>query len=126
MIKVGTQLAVANAVTMGLFNSNLQDFFTGNRDGVYRAGSDGASRLTLPELLGVGAIAVGGNYGGHKTYSDFPSTVKENFKQNGPLMMAQMIGIPIAVNVAKKFLAKPVINPANRMLRSVGIKEVKI
>ena len=113
---------------MGLFNSNLQDFFTGNRDGKYVAGSDGASRLTLPELLGVGAIAVGGNYGTKPpaAYDGLMATLKTNITKNGPLMMAQVIGIPAGVKLAQRFLAKPVINPANRMLRSVGIKEVKI
>jgi hypothetical protein len=111
---------------MGLFNSNLSDFITGKKDGVYRAGGDGASRLTLPEILGAGSIALGGNYGTSKTYTDLPTTMKENLTSNGQMMIAQVVGIPVAVRVLKKMLAKPLINPANRMIRRVGINEVKI
>jgi len=128
LINVGAQLAVANSITMGMFNSNLSDFITGRRDGVYRAGSDGAARLTLPELLGAGSIALGGNYGSNPSasYDGLGATLKTNLRANGGMMMTQVIGIPIGVKIAKKFLAKPIINPANKMLRTVGIKEVKI
>jgi len=113
---------------MGLFNSNLGDFLTGRRDGVYRAGSDGASRLTLPELLGAGSIAFGGNYGSKPSaaYDGLAATLKTNLSRNGYMMAAQVIGIPIAARVAKKALSKPLINPANKLLRGVGIREVKI
>lgn len=113
---------------MGLFNSNLSDFFTGRRDGVYRAGSDGGNRLTLPEILGAGSIALGGNYGKvpMQGYENLPNAIKTNLQRNGLTMAAQAILIPVGVKVAKKFLAKPLINPANKLIRSVGIKEVKI
>ena len=128
---VGVQLAVANAVTMGLFNTNLSDFFTGRRDGKYVAGFDGAQRLTLPELLGAGSLALGGTYAGkgetpHASYDGLAATLKTNLMSNGPMMAAQVIMIPVGVKMAKKFLAKPLINPANKIIRSVGIKEVKI
>jgi len=113
---------------MGLFNSNLSDFFTGRRDGKYVAGGDGASRLTLPELLGAGTIALGGNYGKnpHASYDGLAATLKTNLTSNGAMMAAQVIMIPVGVKMAKKFLAKPLINPMNKIIRSVGIKEVKI
>jgi len=116
-----------NSVTMGLFNSNLSDFITGNKDGVYRAGGDGANRLTLPEIMGAGSIALGGNYGSNKTYTDLPTTIKENLTQNGIGMMAQVILIPVGVKFVKKWLAKPLINPANKVIRTtLGVKDVKI
>ncbi len=113
---------------MGLFNSNLSDFFTGRRDGVYRAGGDGGDRLTLPELLGAGTIALGGNYGKvpMKGYENLPNTIKTNLQKNGAMMAAQAILIPVGVKFAKKLLAKPLINPANKLIRSVGIREVKL
>ena len=131
IITVGTQVAVANAITMGLFNSNIGDFLTGRKDGVYRAGADGGNRLTLPEILGAGAIAFGGTYASPgknpmRGYENFGNTVVSNFWRNLPMMGAQVIGIPIGVRMAKKFLAKPIINPTNKMIRKVGISEVKL
>lgn len=116
---------------MGLFNSNLGDFLTGRKDGVYRAGADGGHRLTLPEILGAGSIAFGGRYaskGGTPLagYENFSQTLVTNFWKNLPMMGAQVIGIPIGVRIAKKFLAKPIINPTNKVIRKVGITEVKL
>ena len=102
-----------------MFNSNLAEFVTGRRDGVYRAGSDGALRLTLPELLGVGGIKLGGNYGtGGATLS---SVLEANFRQNWAQIAMGVIFIPVAANVAMKLIRKPVILPANRMLKSLNL-----
>ena len=113
---------VANSVTNGLFQSNLMDFFTGNRDGVYRAGSDGSTRLTLPELIGWGSIKAGGNY---SAGNDLQSVLTANLKANWVQMAVGVIGIPIAANVAMKLIRKPVILPLNRALKATGL-DVKI
>ena len=113
---------VANSLTTGMFNSNIVDFATGRRDGVYRAGSDGSMRLTLPELLGVGGIPLGGNYG---TGYDLQSVLMTNFKANWFQMAMGVVLIPVAIKTASKLIRKPVILPANRMLKSVGL-DVKI
>jgi len=113
---------VANSVTNGLFQSNLMDFFTGNRDGVYRAGSDGSTRLTLPELIGWGSIKAGGNY---SAGNDLQSVLTANLKANWVQMAVGVIGIPIAANVAMKLIRKPVILPLNRVLKSTGL-DVKV
>ena len=113
---------VANSVTQGMFNANLMDFFTGNRDGVYRAGSDGSYRLTFPELLGIGNVKAGGNY---STGYDLQRVLKDNLKENWLMMTVGVVGIPIVANMAMKLIRKPVILPANRMLKSVGL-DVKV
>ena len=46
--------------------------------------------------------------------------------ENGFTMMSQVIAIPLVFKFGKKFLSKPLINPANRLLRAAGIKEVKV
>ena len=51
LVDLGLTVFMANALTNGLVNSNLMDFFTGNRDGVYKAGTDGIRRVTLPEMI---------------------------------------------------------------------------
>ena len=113
---------VANSITTGMFQSNLMDFFTGNRDGVYRAGSDGSTRLTLPELIGWGSIKAGGNY---SAGNDLQSVLTANLKANWVQIAIGVVGIPIAANVAMKLIRKPIILPANRMLKNVGL-DVKI
>ena len=113
---------VANSITTGMFNSNIVDFATGRRDGKYVAGADGSVRLTLPELLGVGSVKFGGNYA---TGYDLQSVLMKNFKENWAQMAMGVILIPVAFKTASKLIRKPVILPANRMLKSVGL-DVKI
>ena len=113
---------VANTITQGMFNSNIVDFVTGRKDGVYRAGSDGSLRLTLPELLGVGSVKLGGNYG---SGYDLQSVLMKNFKENWATTLAGVVLIPVAARTITKLIRKPVILPANRMLKSVGL-DVKV
>ena len=126
LIAVGTQLAVADAISRGLFNVGLPTFLgiSDNFAGGYSSKND-SNEVTARELL---SIATGG--GGGIYAKSFPTGIQgvlaSNFKRNGFGMMVQVIGIPVGVKLAKKFLAKPIINPANKMLRTVGIKEVKI
>ena len=114
---------VANSITQGMFNSNLIDFFTGRMDGVFKAGADGSVRLTLPELLGVGSAKFGGNYA---SGYDLQSVLMKNFKDNWAQIAMGVIFIPVAANVIQKVIRKPVILPANRMLKQVGLKEYRI
>jgi hypothetical protein len=51
ILNIAESALLANAVTQGLFNSNLKDFVMGTQNGVYKAGIDGGDRLTLPEIL---------------------------------------------------------------------------
>jgi hypothetical protein len=41
---------------------------------------------------------------------------------NGSSMLLQLITIPIAFKMGKKLLSKPIIRPANRMLKMAGIE----
>jgi hypothetical protein len=114
---------VANSITQGMFNANLMDFVTGRTDGVYKAGADGSWRLTLPELLGVGDnVAFGGNF--YKT--TLSEVLMKNLKANWGQIAMGVILIPVAANVITKVIRKPVILPANRMLKSIGLKDVKV
>ena len=100
---------------------------TGRRDGVYRAGSDGGSRLTLPELLGLGKGGIGGNYGVNPEvgFGSLTETLTTNLKANWGQIAIGVILIPVAIKTASKLIRKPVILPANRMLKSVGL-DVKV
>jgi len=105
-----------------MFNTNLVQFATGNT-GNAKFGSDGSYTLSLPELLGVGNVAFGGNFG---TGITLQSALVRNLKENWVSMAVGVIAIPIAAQVITKVIRKPIILPANRMLKSFGIKEVKV
>ena len=123
LLDVGISLAVANGISQGLFGSNIMDFMTGQKDGKYAAGGDGSFRLTLPEMLGIGEnVNFGGNFGGSHTLS---SVVIRNFKANSGSIMFSAIGLPIVAKAAKKLLRKPVLSPANKLLKMTGL-DVKV
>ena len=100
---------------------DLKEFFTGNVDGKYAPGYDGARIITLPELLGLNKGQLGGRYGS----SSFQEAVMENIKANGLKMGAQLIGLPIAFSVGKKLLRKPRAS-ANKLMRDVGLDGVRV
>ena len=106
-----------------MFNTNLSQFFTGNTGGPNPFGADGASVISLPELLGMRkGVDFGGNYGS----SSLMEELEKNFRANWGQMAVGVIGIPIMFNVATKLLRKPVILPANRMLKNVGLDGVRV
>ena len=55
-----------------------------------------------------------------------PAVMGRNLKKNVWPMAVQLVAIPVGFRIAKKYLRKPLINPVNRMVRQVGIKEVKL
>ena len=125
LLNIAESALLANAVTQGLFNSNLKDFVMGTRDGVYVAGGDGSSRLTLPEIFGVGKIPFGGSYGANpgKGYESFSSTVMSNAKANFATMGGSLILIPIGFSLASRLTKKPRAS-ANKLLAytKLGVK----
>lgn len=106
-----------------MFQTNIVEFLTGRVNGKFRPGSDGSSVLTLPELIGIGPGGIGGNYGPGR--GPLSAEVSMNLKNGGGKMLAGIILIPIAANVLTKVLRKPVLLPANRMLKAVGL-DVKV
>tara|TARA_R110000822_G_scaffold52682_2_gene136391 strand:- start:690 stop:1136 length:447 start_codon:yes stop_codon:yes gene_type:complete len=125
LLNIGESALLANAVTQGLFNTNLKDFIMGTRDGAYVAGFDGASRLTLPEIFGVGKTPFGGEYQGSSAappvgFENFTSTVMSNAKNNFMTMGVSLILIPIGFTVASKLTKKPRAT-TNKMLKMTGL-----
>ncbi len=51
--------------------------------------------------------------------------MKDNLMANAVPLMVGVVGIPIAAKVITKLVRKPVLLPANRMLKSVGL-DVKV
>ena len=120
-------MVVANATTNWLFDTNLPTFLTGkNIAGGFGAnGANNSWEITVPELFN---LALGGSGGiSSKTFPDgLMGAVKRNLRTNTLRQGAVILGAPLAFRLGKQFLAKPVIRPANKLLKSVGIKEVKV
>jgi hypothetical protein len=122
---------MADQVTKGLFNIDLRSFLMEQSAGTTSGTQH--TQITLRELL---SGATGGSYGttytltqgGRKgTYGNsFGEQIKANLKANGPQMAFNVIALPLAFKYGKRVLARPLINPTNRLIRSLGIKEVKV
>ncbi len=117
-------LLLANAVTKGAFNVDIQEFFTGKVDGRYRPGTDGGQVVTLPELLGAGPGGIGGNYGSNFP-GGLPQVLKHNLSENGAQLLMSLVVIPMAFKVGGSLLKKPR-RQANALLKQVGVTGVKV
>ena len=123
ILNIAESALLANAVTQGLFNTNLKDFVMGTRDGAYVAGRDGGDRLTLPEILGVGSsVAFGGNYGSKPQvgFENFSSAVMTNAKNNFMTMGTSLIGISVGFKLATRLTKKPRAT-TNKLLKMTGL-----
>ena len=66
---------------------------------------------------------MGGKY---FSYGDtLANTIKSNLEDNWVSMVAGVVLIPVVAKSVSKLIRKPVILPANRMLKSVGL-DVKV
>jgi len=122
-MSVAESLLLANAVTKGAFNPDLQEIFTGKVNGQYKPGADGAWTLTLPELLGAGPGGVGGNYGTYQ--GGLTGVLKDNLQNNGAQLLMSLVVIPMAFKVGGSLLKKPR-RQANALLKQVGVTGVKV
>jgi len=124
LVNVAQSVVVGNAMTMGLFGTNLAEFLTGRIDGKFNPGADGYSKVTLPELLGFTASGfrpgnIGGNFGS-RTAGD---ALAYNFNAHGGKMIATMILAPAAFKIGTKLTAGPR-RSANKLLDMSGLKKV--
>ena len=107
--------------------SNIPTFLTGRKigDAWGPNGSNNSWELTGPELID---MLMGGSGGMSKEWQKLGlmQAVKTNFKEYGGNAIATAIITPMAFRLGRKILAKPIINPMNRVLRTAGVKEVKL
>ena len=115
MVKVATQAATLDAVTRAMFGTNLIEFVTGRTAKGYRPGSDGATVLTLPELLGAGPGGLGGSYTGSSVDS-LGKAIKFNLERNGLNSLGYLIAVRGGVAVLKKMGVFRDLNQVNKML----------
>ena len=133
VLKVAETAMVANAVTQGMFNVDLKTFFMGGKtaEGINTTGGKMITGMELISGLTGGNAGTSGSMKFGNQYRAFGDTLagqlKTNLKDNGVNMMVQVVGIPLAFKYGKKILAKPVINPVNRLIRNgLGVKELKV
>jgi hypothetical protein len=119
LIPVAKGLIVGNAVTQGLFRTNLWEFTTGRIGGEFRPGGDGQKNITLPEILGFASSPWGMGVNATNSIGD---VLKVNVMRPGALPL--MIGTVLLTAPITKILTKalrPVITPINRTLKDSGV-----
>lgn len=122
---------IGSAGTKLFFGTDLVGFLTGVTHGSSAAkggrgffpNEDGASRISLVELLGFSqhgwsASNVGGNYGAG---GSFTKAVTDNVSANLIPSAMTMILTPIAFKFGRRLMRKP-ITMTNRLLKGSGIK----
>ena len=140
LLNVAQSVIIGNAVTQGLFNTNMFEFATGRIGSAYTPGAIGEStQITLPELLGAGmgsyttkisgqSTQYGGSsystvnvgYGGVVKPATLGSVVQDNLKNNGVSMATTLVLTPIAFKVIGKLASKPR-REFNKLARMVGL-----
>lgn len=111
---------ILNAITTNLFNANLGDFIMGTQAGKYNPGSDGSTRLTIPEIFGAGSGGIGGTYGSTSSVQSITDVVVFNAKKNFAPLLGSMVLIPLAFRVGSKLTSKPR-STVNKGLKMTGL-----
>jgi hypothetical protein len=126
---VAQQFLIANAITRGVAGTNLVPFLTEGwlRDATSATvgGSGNSWTFSAAELV---RGMTGGGFGMSQQWQGYglQKAFETNLRKNGAMMLATVIGVPIAFKFGKRILNKPLILPANRLLKSAGVKEVKL
>ena len=119
---------IANAITKGVAGTNLIPFLTEGWLREKTAGNMGGSgnswTFSAQELI-QGAIT--GNFAQASNWQGgVRGAFEKNIKENGAMALTTVIATPILFKLGKNLLSKPIITPANRLLKSVGLKGVKV
>jgi len=115
-----------------MFNVNLPTFLgiTDNFGGGYSAGNN-SNELTARELFngltGRGSDGIYHGADGAAWQGGVSQVLSSNLRNNWMGILGGVILIPVAAKVVTKVIRKPIILPANRMLKNTfGIKEMKL
>jgi hypothetical protein len=120
---------IANAVTKGVAGTNLIPFLTEGWLREKTAGNMGGSgnswTFSAQELI-QGAITGDFSMSSQWQNVGLRGAFEKNIKENGAMALTTVIATPLLFMLGKKVLSKPIIAPANRLLKSVGLKGVKV
>jgi|TARA_R110000824_G_scaffold258803_1_gene447701 hypothetical protein len=120
LMGVAESALLLNAITTNVFNANIGDFVMGTQNGKFSAGSDGSTRLTLPEIFGVGSGGFGGTYGSTSKVQNVQDVIVWNVKKNAAPLIGSLILIPLAFKVGTKLTRKPR-STVNKGLKMSGL-----
>lgn len=128
VLKTAESLVLANAATQGLFGMNAVAFATEGWLTPQTSNSNNSWELSASEIVR-GLIPGGEGYGFGSQYlanneNPVMAAIKKNLKDNGPQAIGTMIVAPIAFKMARKVLQRPLITPANRLLKTAGLGSV--
>ena len=114
---IAQNLLVLNAVTKGMFDTDLKAFAGFGEKSEY----DNSWEITAQELF---SGLFGGNMGmsGDWQQRGLMKAIQRNLKENGGMMVAQLVMIPIAFKFGRKLLGRSLITPANRILKPAGVR----
>ena len=115
-----------------MFELNLKDFLLSDPTAMASNPTAG-QQITAKELLSGITGGDSGTFGyykqvGGRTASyggSLANQIRDNVMRNWVQMTAGVILIPVVARAASKLIRKPVILPANRMLKSAGL-DVKV
>jgi len=123
---------MASAVTKGVAGVPLLKFLTEGwltdpTQGWGNGGTGSMNSWTFSMAELIQGVATG-DFGQSSEWSAKPlsASIKKNWGEYGAMSVATVLLTPMAFRLGKQILAKPIIRPANRLLRSAGIKEVKL
>jgi len=134
LTNIAVSALVANSITQGAFNLNLKDFFL-SEPGAQFVNPTGGMQITLKELIsgltggsaGTSGVMKGMAGGRPQAWgTTLGGQIQENLMTNAVPLMVGVVGIPVAARVISRLIRKPVILPANRMLKNTLGLEVKI
>ena len=108
-------MLVLNAMTKGFFDTDLKTFAGFGSYSEY----DNSYELTASELF---SGLFGSNMGMDTKNYNLQKVLARNLRENGGMMVAQIIGIPIVFKYGRKLLGKTLITPANRLLKPAGVR----
>ena len=116
-------LAQATIWTDAALGVNPIQFLTGVTDGVYKPGTDGGERITLPELLGAGPGGPGGNFGDYA--ANLPEAVVKNIGGIEGLVMTGLksAGLAVGFRVFNKLTRKARSGINRQILKPFGVDE---
>ena len=140
LLGLAQSIVIGNAVTQGLFRTNMYEFVTGRIDGNPSNITSGnvfySQQITLPELLGAGLGKMSGEaggpmgvagYGGVVPFgagpgqgANFTDQVMKNVRAGGVQMATTLVVAPIAFKVFSKLARKPRAE-FNKLARTVGL-----
>lgn len=118
---------MSNAALRAFTGTNIPTFLTGRKIG-NAFGPNGVNNsweFTAKELID---LAMGGKGGMSPQWQQegITAAIKKNMQDYGGNALATALLAPLAFNIGRKVLRKPLINPTNRALKAVGVKEVKL